>query len=290
MMPLCKNPYNPEDPNDGTDMLGGGPPGVFERVTVDYIVTGCARVEWTISSHFHDPEPWEFQLQVAEADIASANWIDVGPPVTNSFFTTDPNQRWYGKEENAFYRVKLTTPNGTYFSSSISTEGKLPFKLWNFAREIVRKEILRLRALGVGIEGWLLKAKRSGVPCTQCLDPRTGEVTDSNCATCYGQRWVGGYYTPIPTIFGDIAPSNSYLNRQIEGGEGMVNVRTTQGIFVASPFIAMNDVWVNKTSDDRYHIHNVDPLTHVRGVSLIVKAELRLIPSDNIIYRFPVPN
>lgn len=263
---------------------------VFDRVFVDYFVLGCTRVSWDMDPHFHEPEPWIFQLQVAEADIATADWTNVGGPLTNTFLAIDPTQRYCGKEDTAFYRVLITTGNGvTYASAPIQAAGILDFKNWHFAQEIVRKETIRLKALGVGREGFLLKAKRSGTPCPVCLDPRTGEVTDSNCPVCYGQRWVGGFYDAIPSYFGDIAPPPHYAQRELEQGEGMVNTRIIEGIVLGIPFVAARDVFVDKYSDERFQVHNVKPSTHVKGVAYIVQVELRLIPTDWVIYQFPVP-
>ena len=265
-------------------------PPVFDRVFVDYLTLGCTRVSWDMNAHFREPEPWVFQLQESEADISSANWHNIGAPVTNTFLAIDPGQEYCGKEETAFYRVAVTTAIGnTYYSASEPAEGVLDFKNWHFAQELVRKESLRLRRLGVGQEGFLLKAKRSGTPCTQCLDRYTGEVTDSNCTVCFGQRWIGGFYDPVPAYFGDFPPPNSYMNRELEQGEGMVNTQITQGIFVAMPFVSMNDVFVNKTSDIRYQIHSSKILTHLRGVPVIHSVEMRRIPTDWIVYQIQVP-
>lgn len=264
---------------------------VFDRVFVDYLTLGCTQVSWDINSHFREQEPWVFQLQEAESDIATANWSNIGSPVTNSFLAIDPSQQYCGKEETAFYRVAVTTALGnTYYSNPEPAEGILDFKNWHFAQEIIRKENLRLRRLGVGQEGFLLKAKRSGTPCPDCLDPRTGEVTDSNCTTCFGQRWVGGFYDPISAYYGDFPPSDRYLHRELEQGQGMVNTMITQGIFTGLPFLAMGDVFVNSTSDIRYQVHSIKVLTHIKGVPVIQMVELRRIPTSWIVYQIPVPN
>lgn len=279
--PVVKNP-------DGTY---SAIPQPFDRVFVDYLTLGCTRVSWEINSHFREPEPWVFQLQVAEADIPSANWTNVGPPVTNTFLAIDPSQRYCGKTDGVFYRVSVTSAIGnTHYSEITPASGVLDYKNWHFAQELIRKENLRLRQLGVGQEGFLLKAKRSGTPCPVCLDPRTGEVTDSNCTICYGQRWEGGFYDAYPAYFGDINVSGKfYLNRELEQGEGMVYTQINEGEFVATPFLLMNDVFVSKTSDYRYQIHSINITTHIKGVPIIHKAELRLIPTDWIIYQFPIP-
>lgn len=264
---------------------------VFDRVRVDFLIAGNARVTWDISSHFHAPEPWIFQIQEAESDLDQANWVDAGSPVTNTCFALDPIARaTFGKELNIFYRVKLTDGNGViYYSLPAVVFGNLDFRSWNLAKEISRKELLRLRALQVGVEGWLLKVKRSGTPCPACLDQFTEEVTNSNCPVCFGTRWVGGYYDPQPLIFADVTLEGIYQQRATEEGVGMVNPQIVRGMFVAQPYLSTMDVWVNQSSDVRYHLHEVKPRTFIRDVPILVTADMRPIPHDNVIYKIPVP-
>jgi hypothetical protein len=285
---ICTTPFDDGSTPSGSQVLGAGPPLGFERVSVSYLVAGCGTVYWEISPHLHDNTPWSFQLQVSESDTPNANWTNVGSPVINTYSLQDTTQRWFGKSQNAFYRVVLTTANNTYNSNPVDVKGKLDWHNWQIGREIIRKEMLRLRQLRVGTEGWLLKAKRSGTTCPTCTDPYTKETTDSQCLTCYGVGYVGGYYTPVPTIYGDISPDQDYPNRDLESGEGMVNQKITKGIFVAAPEIAMRDIIVNKTSDIRQQVHAVKTITHLRGVPLLLEAELRMIPSDNIAYYVPL--
>lgn len=264
---------------------------VFERVTVDFVVTGGARINWYISPHFHGPEPWTFQAQEAESDLPQANWNDFGAPVQNTCFIIDPTWRAkFGKEPNIFYRIKLTDADGViYTSEAINVLDRLDFKSWHYFMEIQRKELIRLRALRVGVEAWLLKIKRSGTPCYSCLDQFTQEVTNSNCPVCYGSRWVGGYYAPEPLVYGDITAEEIYNQRATEDGMGMVAPMTVRGMFIASPYLATMDVIVNHHTDVRYHVHNVMMRTHVRGVPVLRVADLRPIPFDNVVYKFPIP-
>lgn len=265
---------------------------VFDRVTVDFLVAQAgARVFWFISDHFNAPEPWTFQLQVAESDLPQANWTNTGTPVQNTCFTTDPNaQGQFGKGYNVFYRVILTDANNMQYVSPVATVyGNLDFRSHNFARELVRKELVRLGALMVGVEGWLLKIKRSGTQCPCCLDQYTGEVINSNCECCYGSRWLGGYYAPQPMVYTDITAESRYYQRATEDGMGMVNPQSVKGMFVALPYLSTMDVWVNNSSDVRFHIHQVQPRTYIRDVPILVVAELRPIPHDNVVYKFPIP-
>lgn len=270
------------------------PPIVFDRVAVDYQVRGPTRVRWSINSHFQLPSPWTFQLQCAEANVlptASSNWVDVGPPLVNVFETIDNEVKLpTGKEQLVFYRVVLTTADNQVFYSPIAAiYGDLDFKSNSIANEIVRKEDLRHRRLKASVEGYILKARRSGTPCPVCLDPRTGEVTDSKCPTCFGTRWEGGFFAPMPAVYGDLGLIGEvHLRRDLQV-DGMVMPFNTRARFLAAPFITAYDVWVNKTSDDRYFIHPYQVVAQIRGVPLIIDAELRRIPYDDIVYRVPVP-
>jgi hypothetical protein len=264
---------------------------VFDRVRVDFLVPGNARVYWDISSHFHEPEPWSFQLQEGETDLEQGNWVDVGAPVVNTCFALDPTRRAsFGKELNIFYRVKLTTASGnTYVSPASEVLSHLDFQAWNYAKEIARKEMIRLKGLRVGVEGYLLKIKRSGTPCDVCLDRFTGEVTNSNCTTCFGSRWIGGYYTPQPAIYGDVNAEDNYQVRETEENLGMSNPQIVQAMFVADPYLSTMDVFVNSVTDVRYHVHNIKIRTHVRGAAVLTVVDLRPIPFDNVVYSYLIP-
>jgi hypothetical protein len=260
---------------------------VFRRVAVDFMTLGGARIQWELEPRFHALEPFTYQLQTAESDVAGANWTNAGPPVTNVFSVIDPTRRAYGKELNVFYRVKLTTFLGEeYTSPAAAVLGNLDIRSWRWAREFVRKEMLRLKNLHVGIDGVLLKTKRSGTPCPTCLDPFTTEVTDSGCPDCYGTRWLGGYYAPVPAIFGDVNQGNRYFQRDLSG-EGMVNPDAQEGMFLALPFLSTGDIWINKDTDNRFHVHEIKVRVHLAGVPILTYVQLRTIPTDNVVYTVP---
>lgn len=268
---------------------------VFDRVLVDFLTLGGARVQWEINPHFREPEPWTFQLQVAETDLPDGNWTNVGASVVNTFFVTDASRRAYGKEFEVFYRIKLTSGIANeYFSPAADVMGKLSFKQWHLAQEIVRKEDLRLRRLGVGVEGVILKAKQSGTPCPVCLDPYTDEVTDSKCPICYGTRWTGGYYPPFPAVFADVSGEQSiYFRRESQpsgegGGPGMANPQIIKGWFVAAPWLRTRDIWINRAADVRYQVHEVAVGAQLAGVPLTTNVGLRPLPPDDVVYTVPL--
>lgn len=262
----------------------------FDRVRVDYLVRGNSRISFEMSPHFFELEPHTFQLQVAESDLPTANWTNTGSPVVNTDFVLDPVRRAFGVEPNVFFRIQLTTGlNNVYYSLAAEVFGNLDIWSWRIANEIIRKENLRLSRLKVGVKGWLLKAKRSGTPCPRCLDIFLQEPTDSNCPVCWDTRWLGGYYDPQPLVFYDLNQSQRYFSRDLEGGKGLNNPDSAEAMLVAEPFLSTKDVIVNDTSDIRYSVHSIATRTHIRGVPLLVIANLRKVPFSSVIYTFPIP-
>lgn len=260
---------------------------VFERVRVDFMVLGNARISWSVSPHLHAPAPWTFQLQVANTDVETGNWTNVGDPLTDTFFALDPTRRAYGKELDVYYRVILTTGDSTQYVSPVAdVYGNLDIRSWRQAHEITRKELVRLQAMRVGVQGHFLKVKTSGVRCPVCIDQNTDIVTDSNCPTCFGTKWDGGYYSAIPMVFGDVTIASGGYSRELERGEGLQYSNEIDGLFIAFPFMATNDVWIGDGSDLRYRITEVKTRTYIRGVPVLVEAKMRSIPFDNVIYTY----
>ena len=90
-------------------------PLVFDRVVISHVIRGGTKVMWQLLQNFIDPGPLVFQLQTASiSGTDPAAWENVGLAVENQFCAIDPEQRVWGKTQYTHYRVKLTTPLGTY--------------------------------------------------------------------------------------------------------------------------------------------------------------------------------
>jgi hypothetical protein len=258
----------------------------FDRLRVDYVVVGGARVSWDLNRHFIDPGPYTFQLQVGHTGLEQADdWLDVGDPIVDTYFAFDLDQRLFGKLMETHYRVRLVTPVGTYYSNPQSTEGVLSTKDWLAYREIARKEQLRHRVQTSPI-GFLLKARRYGPRCPVCADQFTEEVTRTNCTTCYGTGFLNGYFAPLSACYADVSLQQNREHRDPNVGMQKQDVITAR--FIGDPQLYSYDVWINGASDERYYFHTVSSKAHVRGVDLIFEAELRLAPFTDVIYQLPI--
>jgi hypothetical protein len=258
----------------------------FQRLEVQYVVTGGTRVSWEMDRHFIDPGPYNFQLQVAHVGIEFADdWEDVGVVVTDQFFSIDMTQRLFGKTSEVHYRVRLNTPNGTYYSMTANALGLLNKRDWLKWREIHRKEKLRHRVL-TSVEGFLLKARRYGEPCPICTDKLTEEITWTNCPTCYGTGFRNGYYAPLAASYGDIGQPADQDRR--DDKHAMLNPVVITARFIADPQIYTYDIWCDKYSDKRYYIKTVKVAAQVRNVPVVYETELSLAPFTDVIYTYPL--
>lgn len=258
----------------------------FSRVYIDHLIVGNSRVYWEMATRFNDPLPWTFQLQFSEVGTPTASdWLNIGQPVVNTFYAVDTQRRLFGKELKTNYRIRLTTSRGTYFSPAQSVFGKLNKHDWLMGREITRKELLRLQKY-TAVQGYLLIAKRSGTVCS-CVDPLTGEVTNSNDTTCYGVGYVGGYYDPFPCTFFDLTTDQRSEALDLQA-RGMIDDQLREGRFIGYPTISVRDVFVDRDSDERYYFKKIQIKAAIRDVPIIVSPALLLAPYTDVIYSFPV--
>jgi hypothetical protein len=213
-------------------------------------------------------------------------WVDVDIPSTNSCqVLLTPVVLAPGSFK--FFRVKLTTPRGVYYSAPIGKEGVLNRRDWLMAREIVRKE--RIRYKFSGVPGYLLKPRVGGEVCPRCLDPMTDEPTDMNCPVCYGTGKRCGYYEPIacqPVIFqGHV--SNADLSDDAIGRP--INDIQKIGRFLLSPPAYSRDIWINANTDERYVIREISHEVKIKDVPLVAKAKFVLLPVNDAAYNVPIP-
>ena len=253
----------------------------------DVIINGGTRIQWDLVDGFNDPTPFVFQLQIGTTgDPLADDWTNLGTPITDHFFATDTTKRLYNKTLDTFYRVVLTTAVDTYISNPTNIGQWLNHYQWRMANDIVRKEELRQRMFA-GQEGFLLCRRRYGAVCTECTDPVTKEILVPDCPTCFGTGIEGGYFTPIPAQYADLTLENSRESINMDG-VGMSKPVSQKARFLGYPKLRSYDVWVNRRSDERYHLHTIEMAARIGGMHIVQMAELRLAPFTDVVYTFPI--
>jgi len=259
----------------------------FRRVSVDHMLRGTTRVWWQLEPTFNDRGPYVFQLQTSDNGLPDAhNWRTVGEPVTDAVYATDTEKRDAGVLLVTHYRVTLTTADQSYVSAPASCWGELNEKDWVTAREIIRKETLRHQQVSTG--GYLLKVMRYGSPCPRCRELLTQETADSDCPVCYGTNYNGGYHPPLSLQCWDLTPQviKEDVDDQLRGSTREQAFATAR--VIGFPGINYRDIWVNDKSDERWRVDDVEIVAAIRGVPLVYKVTLGLIPFSNIAYGIPL--
>ena len=261
----------------------------FRRVMVDYLISGTTRVTWDIQPHFTDAGPYVFTLQVNPNEGEPDQWVNVGSAVTNMYMAYDGTQRLFGKDRELVYRVQLQTASGTYISPNAQVYGNLSERQWNLARAIIRRLNLSVSRTSLPtFQGWLFKQKLWGAPCT-CIDPFTGDCTDSQHPLCYGTGVLGGYWDAVPHTMYQF--KSGKRDPHIDGEFATVDEQTTSGLFIGLPTMGHHDVFITQNGDARYVVHAITPEAEMNQVPIVVSAELKLAPiKDTAIYSLVTPD
>ncbi len=262
--------------------------GEFERVVVTFNVEGGTRVVWSLNRRFTDPLPHSYQLQAALTSTPTADdWEDVGSAVDNGFYAIDDERRLAGKTLEVHYRIVLTTSRGVYYSDPASALTYLNTREWLHARDQLRqlKKIIR-KYTGV-YEGYLLKRKRFGPPCTKCLDPLTETVTDSKCPICFGTAVLAGYYRGVEDFWVEI--TNEEAREHVDNQTvGTTKPMTLTGFCAADILVNSRDVFHSVRSGRRWSIETVKTLAEYRGYPTKYQLELRQLPFSDVVYTVPL--
>jgi hypothetical protein len=264
----------------------------FERVEVAYAVRGTTSLFWSINPRFNGgAQPWTFYVQTSPVAVTDPfAWTTISPPLTATNYW-DVAERVFGKEHTVFYRVCLVTadqPPRYFVSPPANVYGDLDFHHWQLLQEMVRKELLRLQRLNVGVQGFLLKRLDSGILCTRCTDPLTWDQTDGWCPVCYGQKYVGGYYQAQAQVFVSLETWQNYIHQEVPLGTTDRELPIVQGHFVGMPFVDSFDAWANATSDLRYYLRKKEVVAQLRGVPFLYEVQMSQAPFTDVIYHVPL--
>lgn len=258
----------------------------FERTSIRFSPTGGTIVEWELNQLFTDVGPYYFTLEGASSSGSTADFTAIGIPAINTWYLVDDEARLFGKELDWFYRVKLVTYSGTYYSPVIYPDSGVDYRTWRIAREILRKETLRMQRFVSVPDTVLFKRKRIGTKCTRCADPLTDEPIDGNCQVCLGTGFVSGYYSAVPILV-DMQVSNE-TEQQDTQKVGTSSQGTTQNCrIISDAVLSSQDVIWDKGSGRRYIVHEYTELITIRGYNIVAAVNLRMAPFSDVVYTIP---
>lgn len=238
---------------------------------------------WEVSGGFNDPAPWVFSVQ--KGPTADGPWGTISPDLVNMIAWRDEGgKHLVGKSNTLYFRLRLVTSQGTYFSYPVQPYGDLPRREFLLAREIIRREALRARVLA-GVECDVYIRSTFGPKCTFCLDPITGDVRDSHCSKCFGTGRYPAYYGPHRMM---MSFSTDAAHTKTNDKDGTHETRTFEALAIGNPVLKKGDVVVDPRQDKRYVIGVVSIVSEVRRVACLQRVGFEEAPLSDPIYRIGV--
>lgn len=263
----------------------------FSKLNVQPLVLGGTQISWQVHPQLPLTAPFAFTVEWSRSGITDAlDWQTVNSITNQSnqrslYSVTDTHQRIWSNADRWHYRVTVTDDDGrSYRSEPQTVYGNLSRREYLLAKNIMRKEILRLNQPGVGACGLLFRRKDWGVPCSYsgCLDFDTKEVSNPNCPVCYGTGWTGGYYTPVRFLLDPNLEASYKLTPDENLGHTGATERKVRALAAPSP--RTYDFWMEIDSDTRWVVHNVGTMAEMSGYPLIHSIELKLAEPTDVLY------
>jgi hypothetical protein len=271
-------------------MHAGKPARVFTFARVEVYITpeNGKIVQWWMDPRFEFDSPLVgFYIDYA---FTKGEWtrLNADQIITNMCLFLDEDPYRCGMDNDVWYRVVAVDSTGKeYTSVPAHTAGEMPKHDWLMARDILRKEYLRLKKTAAGTFGYLLKLRRHGEKCTECFDWDLQEpIAGSNCMACYGTGYLMGYYNAIG-FYMDL--SGVKKSGDVNEPFGYEDTRIRNARAVAYPWLGTYDIWVHGSANRRFVLRSVVSATEMRSIPLIYfPVEMRLLPVSDIAYQVPM--
>ncbi len=187
--------------------------------------------------------------------------------------------------QRLFYRVSCTTPSGAILRDIQELDvlsGNTPadLKVAQLRRK-ARLDFARAQRYP-GTPILILKRRWWGETCVRCRDPRTKALVRSDCKTCWGTGFVGGYWNPV-----EVRGRRSVANvaSQITP-EGKSDSAEAKFWLPETPQVERDDVLILLNEGRRYRVdQQVQTEMQLQGVHQVVNA--LTLASDHLLYRMP---
>lgn len=160
------------------------------------------------------------------------------------------------------------------FKSKVETWSQEPDLV---ALYVIEEHLFLYRWTSAGMPAFIYKKKKEGLRCPECWDPILKKVTKSNCSTCNGTGFVGGYYKPIEAWMG--------FNVDIKIAQiadwGVKQIDQTDVEFTDYPELSIGDIILDlkdfkywKIANVRFSVKGGAIMTQVARVSAINRSDI----------------
>ena len=256
----------------------------FDTVVVHVSPSRDKVIEWTMNKRFRIQYP----IKGFHIDISfGGEWLRLSEElIVGTCFYVDSDRYRCGLRDDIYYRVIAVDEMDNEYKSKPTWiyECWKNKQQWLIARDIIRKEYLRLTRLPVGVSGRLFKARQSGPRCTECTDWDTGEVSGPGCSTCYGTGFKGGYYNAIP-YYMDLSGTSSQETETATFG--VVDNKQRIARAVSYPIVNVGDMWAVDKTNQRFLINKVASVGETLIIPIVYQLYIAELPQSADAYKVP---
>jgi len=170
------------------------------------------RVTWEVAPTSDDLDLYE--ITVWRSTSPDDDFIQVSAPFFNSYDYIDYDVNLYSKTREYYYKVRTrNVDTGKTVEIGPARLEDIPDIL---VLEIIRRNNLLLKNMGVGIPCAIMIRKTFGQKCGFCYDAIKHRATRSDCADCYGTTYAGGYFEQINALV-NFNPNPKLVNITVLG-------------------------------------------------------------------------
>ena len=175
-------------------------------------------LHWEIGSESEDPQDYDFYVLRSGSPLGPFDTL-AGPLVDRYHFRDAQVSRLH-RWEHYFYRIKLVhRQSGEELlfpeEGGVNMTARPPLDAL-----YIRREEFVLFKEHIGRVCWVFKKRRFGMRCPNCYVRHSKRQTRSECFTCYGTTYAGGYHYPIETLI--------QFDPSAKSEQGMTLVKTEQ--------------------------------------------------------------
>jgi len=244
-------------------------------------------IQWKLDPSFPELTSYSFYIETARATDPSWTRLNPSAPIVDMCWYSDPTVYRYNYRHDLYYRVVLDDGGTEYISEASNVRGTLDKTERRMVRAALVNEYERFTKWHVGTIGWLLKKRIYGTACTVCADfdlPNDGGL--ASCSTCYGTGIVGGYYQGYP-YYVDFTKLDVH-DKDIVIPFGTEDNPELLGRCIAYPILSSQDLWVEKDTNKRYVIRQIQTLARIRDTVISYTAVFKELPGTRVEYDVPV--
>lgn len=235
-------------------------------------------VEWSVASP--PAQPWTFDIQRSESPTGPFTTVSDSPVVDGlSYFDRIPTHFLH---RHYYYRVVLRGDTTGSYQSAPETYQHMSAHLPRHQRGQIRKmryDLGKLLRVDNGVPVKIFKRRTEGTNCTNCTSSVLNIPVLAICDTCYGTKFVGGFYAPVNTLCKFDAPPV----REVFDNEGESETQIHSLHMLDFPLLVVDDLVFEIGTGDLYEVKDV-PTTQRRRVVVHQEPVVSKLPRSHHFY------